>query len=82
MEALTEMKKAGTVKKIVVLLNSSATIQLDFLDRETIDVDSCLWIGNVGKGGIGAVAKALTGEIVPSGKLSDTYLKNNFLRPQ
>lgn len=81
LEALTEMKKAGTVKKIVVLLNSSATIQLDFLDRETIDVDSCLWIGNVGKGGIGAVAKALTGEIVPSGKLSDTYLKNNFSSP-
>ena len=81
LEALTQMKKAGAVKKIIVLLNSSATIQLDFLDKETIDVDACLWIGNVGKSGINAVAKALTGEIVPSGKLSDTYLKNNFSSP-
>ena len=81
LKALTLPKIAGTVKKIIVLLNSSATIQLDFLDKETIDVDACLWIGNVGKSGINAVAKALTGEIVPSGKLSDTYLKDNFSSP-
>lgn len=81
LEQLTQLKKAGTVKKIVVLLNSSATIQLDFLYKDTIDVDACLWVGNVGKSGISAVAKALTGKIVPSGKLSDTYLKNNFSSP-
>ncbi|MGI6393108.1 MAG: glycoside hydrolase family 3 N-terminal domain-containing protein [Candidatus Izemoplasmatales bacterium] len=81
LEALTEMKKVGTINKIIVILNSSATIQLDFLDNDSIDVDSCLWVGNVGKSGIFAVAKALTGKIVPSGKLSDTYLKNNFSSP-
>ncbi len=78
---LTSLKKAGTIKKIIVLLNSSATIQLDFLDKENIDVDACLWVGNVGKSGINAVAKALVGDYVPSGKLSDTYLKNNFSSP-
>ena len=81
LEELTRLKKEGTIKKIIVTLNSSATIQLDFLERETIDVDACLWIGNVGKNGISAVAEALTGEIVPSGKLSDTYLNNNFSSP-
>ncbi len=81
LEELTQLKKEGTVKKIIVTLNSSATIQLDFLERETIDVDACLWIGNVGKNGISAVAEALTGKIVPSGKLSDTYLNNNFSSP-
>lgn len=81
LEELTRLKKEGTIKKIIVTLNSSATIQLDFLDRDTIDVDACLWIGNVGKNGISAVAEALTGKIVPSGKLSDTYLKDNFSSP-
>lgn len=83
LKALTEMKQSGKVKKIVVLLNASAGIQLDFLDSEGIDVDACLWIGNVGKFGINAVAKSLVGKdgFVPSGKLTDTYLKNNFSSP-
>lgn len=81
LEELTALKNAGTIKKIVVILNSSATIQLDFLSRDSIDVDACMWVGNVGKSGINAVAKALNGKVVPSGKLSDTYLKNNFSSP-
>ncbi len=81
LKELTALKSAGTVKKIVVLLNSSAPIELDFLYRDGIDVDAVLWIGNVGSGGISAVAKVLSGEIVPSGKLSDTYLRDNFSSP-
>lgn len=81
LEELTSLKNDRIINKIIVLLNSSATIQLDFLDKATIDVDACMWIGNVGKSGINAVAKALTGAIVPSGKLSDTYLKDNFSSP-
>ncbi|MGN0813793.1 MAG: glycoside hydrolase family 3 C-terminal domain-containing protein [Candidatus Coproplasma sp.] len=81
LSGLTQLKAQGKVKKIIVLLNSSATVQLDFLDREGIDVDACLWVGNVGSEGINAVAKALTGETVPSGKLSDTYAKDNFSSP-
>lgn len=73
--------KGSKVDKIIVLLNSSATIQLDFLEEEGIDVDACLWVGNVGKGGIDAVAKVLTGEYVPSGKLTDTYLFDNMSSP-
>lgn len=80
LKALTE-QKGTNVDKIIVLLNSSATIQLDFLSREGIEIDACLWVGNVGSAGIDAVAKALTGAIVPSGKLSDTYVKDNFSSP-
>lgn len=78
---LTAKKQEGAIEKIVVLLNSSATIQLDFLEAEDIDVDACLWVGNVGKSGINAVAKVLTGEYVPSGKLTDTYLVDNMSSP-
>ena len=89
LQGLTELKKQGKVKKIIVLLNTSATIQLDFLDGVTtssgvtydIDVDACIWVGNVGSAGIFAVSKTLVGEYVPSGKLTDTYTKNNFASP-
>lgn len=81
LKELTSLKASGVVKKIIVLLNSSATIQLDFLNEADISVDACLWIGNVGNGGINAVAKVLTGEYVPSGKLSDTYLNDNMSSP-
>lgn len=81
LQGLTMLKNQGKIEKIVVLLNSSATVQLDFLSRNGIDVDACLWVGNVGSAGINAVAKVLTGKIVPSGKLSDTYAKDNFSSP-
>lgn len=80
LEGLTELKKNGNVSKIIVLLNTSATIQMDFLQNENIDVDACLWVGNVGTG-IGGVSKVLTGEVNPSGKLSDTYVYDNFSSP-
>lgn len=88
---LTEMKNEGTLDGIVVLLNTAQTFETAFLDDDwtvevdgteyTIDVDACMWVGNVGIGGIDAVAKALVGEVVPSGKLSDTYVKDNFAAP-
>ena len=80
LKGLTELKNSGKVSKIIVLLNSSATIQMDFLEKEGIDVDACLWVGNVGVG-IDGVSSVLTGEVNPSGKLSDTYLYNNFASP-
>lgn len=81
LQNLKTLKEQGKVKKVIVLLNSSATIQLDFLSREDVSVDACLWIGNVGSSGIDAVAKTLVGEYNPSGKTSDTYLNNNFASP-
>ena len=78
---LTELKAEGKVDKIIAVLNSSATLELDFLWRDDIDVDAVMWVGNVGVAGIDAVAKVLTGEYVPSGKLSDTYLRDNFSSP-
>ena len=81
LQHLKELKDAGKVKKVIVVLNSSATIQLDFLSRDDVSVDACLWVGNVGSSGISAVAKTLVGDYNPSGKLSDTYVKNSFASP-
>lgn len=74
------MKADGTVKKIVVLINSANALQVDFL-RDGYDIDACLWIGDVGISGINAVADILCGNVNPSGSLVDTYCYNNYSAP-
>ena len=81
LKGLTSLKKENVFSRIVVLLNSSCPIELHFLDEADIDVDSILWIGNAGGFGLEAVAKALVGKVNPSGKLSDTYVKDAFSSP-
>ena len=88
---LTQLKAAGRLDSIVVLLNTADIFETAFLDDNwtvdvngatcTVDVDACLWVGNMGIGGIQAVAKALAGQVTPSGKLPDTYVKDNFSAP-
>lgn len=81
LKQLSSLKRGGTFKNIIVVLNSASAIQLNFLKDEDITVDACLWIGNTGMTGINAVAKALVGEVVPSGRLTDTYVYDNFSSP-
>ena len=88
---LTQMKRAGQLDSIVVIINTAQPFETAFLDDNwavsldegnyTVDVDACLWVGNVGMAGISAAAKALVGEVVPSGRLADTYVKDNFSSP-
>ncbi len=81
MKNLAELKKKGTIKKIVVLINSSNPLEVDFLKNNEYNVDSTLWIGGVGVSGINAVAEILAGDINPSGSLVDTYCYDNFSSP-
>lgn len=76
-----DMKKAGTVKSIVVLINSSNALQVDFLKDNRYDVDACLWIGGVGISGTNAVTDILAGKVNPSGSLVDTYCYDNYSSP-
>lgn len=78
---VSEMKSQGTVKRVVVLLNSSNPIQLDFLKDPQYDVDSVLWVGGVGAQGVNAVGKVLAGQVSPSGSLPDTFLYDNLSAP-
>ena len=81
LEHLAECKKDGSIKSIVVLLNTALAVRADFIDEDTYGIDACMWIGNVGCSGVNAVADALVGNVVPSGRLSDTYVKDNFSSP-
>ncbi len=65
--------------KVIVLLNTSNPIQLDFLKE--FDVDAVLWVGGLGSMGTEAVADILAGKVNPSGSLVDTYAYDNYTSP-
>lgn len=59
-------------ENVVVLINSTNTMELGFLD--TVEgIDSCLIVGATGEDAATAVVKVLYGEVNPSGKTVDTY---------
>ena len=82
---LAEMKKAGDVKKIVLLLNTANAVELDILEPSICGadygIDATLWVGDVGQSGIRAIGDLLAGRINPSGRLVDTYCYDNATSP-
>lgn len=78
---LKALKDAGTFTSIIVLMNSANQVECDFIDDERFGIDAALWIGDTGSTGIKAVAKILSGEINPSGRLTDTFWKKHYLNP-
>ena len=81
MAAAAQMKAEGKVKSIIVLINTSNALQVDFLKNNEYSVDACLWIGGVGIRGTNAVTDILAGKVNPSGSLVDTYCYDNFSAP-
>ena len=75
-----QYKEDGTFKKVIVLLNTSNTMEVGWLDD--YKVDACLWIGGPGtSSGFYGVADLLTGEANPSGRLVDTYSTSSLSAP-
>ena len=74
-------KKGTTFNKIIVILNCANQIETDFIDDPDYKIDACLWIGFPGVTGLNSVGKILTGEINPSGKLSDTFWTKHSYNP-
>ena len=77
--AYAEQVKAHTGAKIIVLINTSNSLQVDFL--KDYDVDACLWVGGLGIAGTEAVTDILAGIVNPSGSLVDTYCYDNLSSP-
>ena len=73
---------------VIVVINSSNPMELGFLDAvddndaTTIGydfasrIDAALWIGGVGNEGIMALGHILNGSVNPSGRLTDTYVRD------
>lgn len=57
---------------VVILINANNAMELGWLSNYD-SIKAALWIGGVGQTGLYAVADALVGDVVPSGRLVDTY---------
>ncbi|MCR4675021.1 MAG: glycoside hydrolase family 3 C-terminal domain-containing protein, partial [Lachnospiraceae bacterium] len=66
--------------KVIVLLNSAVPMEVEELKTDD-GVNGILWIGNPGAYGTYGIAKLLSGEVLPSGHLPDTYAVNSALSP-
>lgn len=66
---------------VIVLLNTGSQFEVGFLDDPGHygyheNVKGCIWMGYPGSSGNTAVAKALKGEINPSGRTVDTWARD------
>lgn len=78
-DMLEVINASGAFDKVIVLLNMTNQMELDWL--EEYDIDACLWIGYPGQWGMEAVADILTGTVNPSGRLPDTWAANSLSAP-
>ena len=60
---------------IILMVNTVNAFELGFIE-DYENIESVLWIGAPGKFGTHAIARTLTGENSPSGRLVDTYAYN------
>ncbi len=58
-------------ENVIVVLNTSATLECGFLQDPNID--AAIYIGTPGQSGTVALANILRGNVTPSGKLVDTF---------
>ncbi|RLQ92774.1 glycoside hydrolase family 3 N-terminal domain-containing protein [Planomicrobium sp. Y74] len=78
---LTEDEKATiellneNFEHIILMANTVNAFELGFIE-DYENIESVLWIGAPGKYGTHAIARTLTGENSPSGRLVDTYAYN------
>ena len=80
-ELLEQIKATGQFDKVIVLVNSTNPLEMDFVDEEKYGVDAVMWIGFTGVNGLRGVADLLTGDANPSGRLVDTYCVDNTTNP-
>ncbi|WP_062465463.1 glycoside hydrolase family 3 protein [Demequina maris] len=59
-------------ENVIVVVNSGNQMELGFLD-EYPQITSAVWMGTPGPQGAASLAKVLTGQVNPSGRLTDTY---------
>lgn len=66
---------AKNFKNVTVVYNGANTFQFDFLDQYP-QIKSLLWCPPAGQTGFTSLGRVLAGKVNPSGRTSDTFLKN------
>ncbi|MGL5260462.1 MAG: glycoside hydrolase family 3 protein, partial [Lachnospiraceae bacterium] len=62
-------------ENVIVLYNGSNAMELDWVD-EYSQIKSTIWLPSPGQEGFNALGKIITGELNPSGKTVDTFVKD------
>lgn len=63
--------------KVIVVFNTGSIMDMNFVDDSSFgNIGAALNVGYMGQSGATAIPKILSGEVNPSGKLSDTVLYN------
>ena len=78
---LKVLKDSGKISKIIVLLNSVNQVECDYINDPAYGIDAVLWVGIGGTAGTLGIGKILSGEVSPSGKLTDTYWLSHHYNP-
>lgn len=76
---LMELKKAGTFKKVILMINAAMPLQMKTI--QTYDLDALVWLGVGGNVSFEQIGAILSGNSEPSGHLVDTYLYDNYSAP-
>ena len=71
--------KGTTFKKLILVLNTGAAMQMQTIDD--YDIDACIWAGMGGNASFGALYDVISGKVNPSGRLIDTYVYQNDSAP-
>ena len=78
---LKALKDSGKIKKIIVRLNSVNQVECDYINDPAYGIDAVLWVGVGGTAGTLGIGKILSGEVSPSGRLTDTYWTSHHYNP-
>lgn len=78
-KAMIEQAKAHSTK-VIVMLNASNPIEIEELKQDS-GIDAIVWTGDPGAYGFLGVVDVLTGEVNPSGHITDTYAVDSTSSP-
>ena len=81
LKGLNTLKQEGKIKKIIVLVNTSNLIHGSILENPEFGIDAALWIGATGITGFNGVGRVLTGDVNPSGHMTDIWFNNHMDNP-
>jgi beta-glucosidase len=66
-------KVAENFSNVTIVVNAGNTLELGIVD-EYPSIQSVVWVGTPGPFGTNSLAKVLSGELNPSGRITDTYV--------
>ena len=75
------LKDAGTIDKIIVLINCASPLMCDFVQDEAYAIDGCMWVGAIGTYGANSIGRLLVGDVNPSGRTADTFWAHSKYNP-